>query len=603
MAGTAIGLLRLTIGLWAVALCCRRGRPVDDPTMTELRDELQRAMGCRHRVALREVPDLTTPATAGRRRPVVMLPDDWRSWSDAERRAVLAHELAHIVRGDYATGVLARFAVVLNYYHPLMRWMAAHLQLQQEQAADALGARFAGGRTRYLVALSSLALRQDRRSPCWPARAFLPARGTLIRRITMLRDQSQSRAFDRTWSSARRRLAAFGLIGLTMGVATLRGPARGAEDGPSPAATPMIAAPKLREPSTDFVEPYVLEGMDGVVVIRPAAAFRHKGLEPLLALVRAELGQDLSFLAEQLKVDTSKPGFLKFRLQDIEWVTAGIGFDRSIRRDPADKHRSPTDAENKPLHRISLGRPVVRMVAPFDWLAFLHQWRFDCEEVRVKGRAYYKVTGEVKRILGGLNPCVFLPDDRTIVFDEEDAIRKIAGGEDPAPPAYLSRKEWQRASRGLVAIAIKNRDDSFTKHYDLGRPDDAVVLSLFKGVDWWVCGVDDADPIVLHADATCRDRNASEAISRSLDSLIKLGRQYSEHNGPKLPDAGAHDQIARMLKALAANVRIVRTDNAINVQAQNFGSLADHAAIVEGEAHEATARGVARQDTKNSVKR
>ena len=41
MAGTAVGLLRLTVGLWAVALCCRRGRPVDDPTMTELLDELQ----------------------------------------------------------------------------------------------------------------------------------------------------------------------------------------------------------------------------------------------------------------------------------------------------------------------------------------------------------------------------------------------------------------------------------------------------------------------------------------------------------------------------------------------------------------------------------
>ena len=205
--------------------------------------------------------------------------------------------------------------------------------------------------------------------------------------------------------------------------------------------------------------------------------------------------------------------------------------------------------------------------------------------------------------LGGSSPCFFLPDDRTIVFAEEDAIRKIASDNDPAPPTYLSGKAWERASRGLVAFAIKNRDDSFTKHYDLGRPDDAVVLSLFKGVDWWVFGVDDADPIVLHADASCRDRDASEAISRSLDSLIKLGRQYIEHDVPKLPDAGAHHHIARMLKALAANVRVAHTDDAITVQAQDFGTLADFAAIVEGEAHEAKARGVARQDAKNSVKR
>jgi beta-lactamase regulating signal transducer with metallopeptidase domain len=603
MAGTVVGLLRLTIGLWAVALCCRRGRPVDDPAMTELLDELQFAMRCRRLVTLREVPDLTTPATARRRRPVVLLPDDWRSWSAAERRAVLAHELAHIVRGDYVTGLLARLAVVLNYYHPFVRWMAARLQLQQEQAADALGARFAGGTTRYLVALSSLALRQDGRSPCWPARAFLPARGTLIRRITMLRDQSQSKALNRTWSSAHRLLAAFALIGLTIGVAMLRGPARGAEDGPSPSAKPVVAKTEAREPSEAFVAPYVLEGMDGAAVIRPAAAFRQKGLDPLLALFRAELDHDLPALAKQLKVDTSRPGFLKLRLQDIEWATAGVGFDRSIPKSTVDKQRPPADAENKPLHRFSLGGPVVRMVAPFDWLAFLRQWRFECQEVRVKGRAYYKITGEIKRIWGGTSPCFFLPDDRTIVFAEEDPIRKIAGGDDPAPPAYLRGKEWERASRGLVAIAIKNHDDSFTKHYDLGRPDDAVVLSLFKGVDWWVIGVDDADPIVLHADASCRNRDASEAITRSLDSLIKLGRRYSEHNAPKLPDGGAQDQSARMLKSLAANVRVVQTDNAITVRAQNFGSLADYAAIVTGEAREAKARSVARQDAKNSVKR
>ncbi len=282
------------------------------------------------------------------------------------------------------------------------------------------------------------------------------------------------------------------------------------------------------------------------------------------------------------------------RLQDIEWVTAGVGFPQY----PGDKQRAPKDAENKPMHRIAFGNPVVRMVAPFDWLAFLRQWRFDCEEVRVKGRECYKITGEIKRIWGGSSPCFFLPDDRTIVFAEEDAIRKIASDNDPAPPTPLSRKAWERASPRLVAIAVKNRDDSFTKHYDL-----AVVLSLFKGADWWVIGVDDADLIVLHADASCRDRDASEAISRSIDSLIKLGRQYSEHNGRKLPDAKAHDQIARMLKALVANVSILQTDNAIAVHAENFGSLADYATIIVSEAQEAKARGVARQDAKNSVKR
>ena len=49
-----------------------------------LLDELRHAMGCRQRVDFREVSELTTPATAGWWQPVVLLPDDWRSWDDAD---------------------------------------------------------------------------------------------------------------------------------------------------------------------------------------------------------------------------------------------------------------------------------------------------------------------------------------------------------------------------------------------------------------------------------------------------------------------------------------------------------------------------------------
>ena len=93
-------------------------------------------------------------------------------------------------------------------------------------------------------------------------------------------------------------------------------------------------------------------------------------------------------------------------------------------------------------------------------------------------------------------------------------IRKMIGGAKPASPAFLRGPAWERTSRGLATLAIKNQDDTFTKKYDFGRPDDKVILALFKGIDCWMFGVDDADSIVLHADATSRGRDASEAVSR-----------------------------------------------------------------------------------------
>src|SRR5262249_47446930 len=103
------------------------------------------ALACRRRIEVRQTDDLTTAATVGWWRPLLLLPADWQGWSAAELRAVLAHEIAHILRADYATWLLARLSVALHFYHPLVRWLAGRLQLQQELAADALGALGAGG--------------------------------------------------------------------------------------------------------------------------------------------------------------------------------------------------------------------------------------------------------------------------------------------------------------------------------------------------------------------------------------------------------------------------------------------------------------------------
>ena len=88
--------------------------------------------------------------------------------------------------------------------------------------------------------------------------------------------------------------------------------------------------------------------------------------------------------------------------------------------------------KGEPPHHSLYGYSAIRTVAPFDWLAFLRQWRVELEEVRVGGRDN-KVIGPYKKLLleFGNILCVLVPDDRTIVIDEEDVIRKMASGEIP----------------------------------------------------------------------------------------------------------------------------------------------------------------------------
>jgi hypothetical protein len=581
LAGTGLGLLRLVTGLWAVRIWRRRGCVVDDPGMTGLLDELRAAMRCRPPVEIREAADLTTAATTGWWRPALLLPDDWRSWSDSQRRAVLAHELAHIVRGDYAVGLLARLAVALNSYHPVVRWLAGRLRLQQEQAADALGARFAGGCTSYLVALSRLALEQDGRSPCWPAREFLPARGTLIRRITMLRRQDRTETMDRPLSRAWRLVTTCTLLWLTLGVAALRGPARGGEGEAPAAATSKVPTTTTRATGTPFLPPYVQEGSAGLIAIRPAATFRRMDSGLILPLLEIFSDIDLSEVLKEYKVITSKPGSLKLGVEDIEWVTGCIRFGRG------------KDSHGDVCHTVMIGGPTVRTVAPFDWLAFLRQWRFDLVEARHGGRVYHKLKGSFAAALGP-HPCVCLLDDRTVVFDEEGPIRAFLGRGISQPLAYIRGPDWERASRGLLAVAINNEDGAFAKQYDLGRADDAVTLSLVKGVNHWTFWVDDADSIALHAAAACQSGEASQAISGVVDSLLKLARTaFQELPAPEARGVGPDESAYReyhMLKALLANLRVEHTERSVELLTDGFGTLAEFGSFIKAEADEEKSR-------------
>ena len=218
--GACAGLVRLAAGLAVVRSYRLRARKIADASLCETVDVLLAEFQAPRRIVLCESELLTTPATIGWRRPLIILPTDWKSWTAEECRAVLAHEIAHIARHDFATLVAAQLAVVLHFYHPLVHWLAARLRLEQELAADAAAARLAGGQRTYLTTLAGMALRQSDRPVAWPARTFLPTRGTFMRRIEMLRDET---SVSRKLSSGLRTVLIAALLTAGLGVAGLRG--------------------------------------------------------------------------------------------------------------------------------------------------------------------------------------------------------------------------------------------------------------------------------------------------------------------------------------------------------------------------------------------
>ena len=78
LAAMTCGMGWLLLGIMAVRRQRLRSRPVIDAELLQLIDSLRAELGCQRPVEVRQSDDLTTAATIGWRRPVVLLPADWR---------------------------------------------------------------------------------------------------------------------------------------------------------------------------------------------------------------------------------------------------------------------------------------------------------------------------------------------------------------------------------------------------------------------------------------------------------------------------------------------------------------------------------------------
>jgi hypothetical protein len=131
-------------------------------------------------------------------RPVILLNDQALAAS-GEAEAIIAHELAHVARLDWAKLLLARVATAIFWFNPLAWVLAreAH-QLREEAADDAvLGANIVD--TDYAQLLVGVA-RHECRGLLLGAHGISPGKGSLKRRVRRVLDTSLARSSGgRSW--------------------------------------------------------------------------------------------------------------------------------------------------------------------------------------------------------------------------------------------------------------------------------------------------------------------------------------------------------------------------------------------------------------------
>lgn len=164
-----VGLMssRLALGLWWLHTLRRSARPAPPEWQARL-DVLAHRLGLRRPVALRLLDEPAArragngPLALGTRRPLVLLPVRLlKTWPAAALEALLAHELAHVRRWDYAANLLQSAAEALLFFHPVVWWLSHRMRRERELVADDLATQALGGdRHRLAAALHRLSEEQ-----------------------------------------------------------------------------------------------------------------------------------------------------------------------------------------------------------------------------------------------------------------------------------------------------------------------------------------------------------------------------------------------------------------------------------------------------------
>ena len=106
------------------------------PNALQRLDGARLALGVRRPVSLVVSRRIRVPATWGFLRPVIVLPEAYRQWSEATLDRVLLHELAHIARRDCEAYLVGDLARALHWFNPLV-WVASRrLRAESERACD-----------------------------------------------------------------------------------------------------------------------------------------------------------------------------------------------------------------------------------------------------------------------------------------------------------------------------------------------------------------------------------------------------------------------------------------------------------------------------------
>jgi hypothetical protein len=505
---------------------------------------LQQRCQCRRPIELRVTDELATAATFGFLKPVILLPAVWPQWSHDELAAVLAHEVAHIRRGDYLLRLIAQLSAAVHFYHPLVRASVRYLAADQEMAADRLASGLRPNKQVYIRGLAKLALRyhdsfQDDRA--WSSVSVMPKSSDfLARRLEMLRtkDGSTNGRVGKVISCC----ATGAVVLIALAATLLRAPAASTEKTTQDSAAPAQAAAATvnsanaensasqnqptetlfgREPFDVSIIPHA---DDGAFLIRVAALLRNHQLQPHVD----EFNQDL---AASLRNLTKLPDVF-IDLRQIEWIAGST--TASVKANPKITKECP----GKNVSMFGSSGVVIRMARAGNWQETILKHVPGSTLETFEGKTYLQ-TPPILALGPGPGLRFRFPDDKTIIIaggfkPEEAATSNKIFFESHLVNPYAWADAWRAADGGLITVVVDNAKIGWPALLEKIKDCPEFARPLFEQVHYYAIGCDwteqnDQAGIQIHA--TCADQDAVGKLHLAASIVLnKWPELFEDHD-------------------------------------------------------------------------
>jgi beta-lactamase regulating signal transducer with metallopeptidase domain len=191
--GVLTGLMLLRIAVSYIRGCrlISQSEQVADADLHEALAKARKAVGLKVEPELRTHACVAGPMVwAWSRTPIALIPmDGVADYGSVDWESIFIHELAHVVRRDHLTSLLADLVVCVLFWNPAIWWVRSQLARQSEYVCDDFVA--VAGKSPVEFAATLLAVRRESLLPAIPAtnlkggRAWLRAR---VERLLALRE-------------------------------------------------------------------------------------------------------------------------------------------------------------------------------------------------------------------------------------------------------------------------------------------------------------------------------------------------------------------------------------------------------------------------------